>query len=213
MCANNGQACGGANPACCQGLTCNGQGVCASPDNRKPIGSACTMNAECLTGLCLSVPGYSGMYCSTACNMSTTCQQLSPDFWCIAGQGANFCQPNCNTSADCQAIGPDWSCDNIPDIEGLLHGVCGVFKNLPEGYECKDNAQCANGTCNGAFCSAACINDAACGQYAKCLLTQDQSYRCFPNCNNNNNCAVYGLGLTCKAATSRDNATVMICSN
>jgi hypothetical protein len=213
MCSGVGQACSNTQ-LCCQGEMCT-NGTCTGMDTRKPFGSACTMDGDCLTNQCLGYQGVSGRFCSQACNGSATCAALSanPQYWCISGgQGVNYCERSCTKAADCTDIGASWTCRQVANIENQVYGICGVYVNQPEGSPCLDNSQCAQQACNGVFCSHSCVNDAACGAYAKCMFTQNQSYNCFPSCTNNADCAIFGAGLTCQAGTSRDNASVMICS-
>lgn len=204
--------------SCCDDCGCpTGQactaGACVA--TRKAFGEPCTTDTDCVTNLCVGYTGVSGRFCSEACTKSSTCaaESSTAEYWCVGGQNnVNYCDVSCTSSSDCKSIGSNWSCDNSTDIENLVHGLCGVFQNLAEGYPCLDNDQCAAGECNGNWCSGPCTDNAACGSYAQCVFTQDQSYRCFPNCTSNSDCIVYGAGVTCGSITTRDGTTAMVCS-
>lgn len=204
-CCDSASICG---TSCCNnGETCSA-GQCKPPDTRKPFGAKCVQDDECLTNVCNG-----GSYCSEACTRSSTCaaESANPIYWCVNNGNVNFCERSCNSTSDCAVLGAEWSCNNHVDIEGLVHGFCGVYTDYDEGWECKDNAQCTSRSCNGYWCSGPCANDDACGNYAWCLLTSNQSYRCFPFCANDTDCAIFGPGLTCKDTTTRDGTAAKVC--
>jgi hypothetical protein len=216
QCASTGQSC--TTAACCTGLTCTA-GTCMGVDMRKDFGQApCTSPNDCKTNLCVGFTSLSSQeFCSIACNKSGDCTGMSTTpYWCVSGTGAGFCLRQCSTSADCADLGSDWSCDVGTDTEGLLHGLCGVFRNLAEGQVCTQGTQCAMGRCNGAWCAAGCFATSDCGQFSSCLLNQGAAQTCFPNCTSNADCAQFnlsGLNTTCKSTTDVGGATVMICAS
>ena len=79
----------------------------------------------------------------------------------------------------------------------MIAGACNVWRNEPLGYPCQSDGQCASGTCNGYFCTRSCFSNADCSGSNWCLRTKADTYRCFPECNSDANCALLGAGVKC----------------
>ena len=109
------------------------------------------------------------------------------------------------------------SCDSAtPCCTGLScsGGRCSTASKKEIGEPCASSSECVTNTCNGSWCdtSTSCSGDPACGQYAWCLKNSGGQYRCFPNCNTNSDCLIYGSGYACQTFTSRSGATARACS-
>ncbi|MFO0680164.1 MAG: hypothetical protein U0169_26820 [Polyangiaceae bacterium] len=180
-----------------------------------PFGAPCQGSNTCASNFCREVSTSGSGYCSEFCTQSTTCETASAGSKCIAAQGpAASCAPSCTRASDCTPFGPNSSCRQNLTTEGTVSNACGVYLSQIPGAPCLDNGQCAGGACNTIWCADACANDAVCGASASCLLNNNQAYTCFPTCNVDADCIQYGLGnqLRCQSATSRDGATVKVCS-
>jgi hypothetical protein len=222
QCATTGQSCG--TTQCCSGLTCT-NGTCAGTDTRKNFGAGpCTSPNDCKTNQCLAFQGFSTEgQCTVGCTNSATCaQQSTSPYWCVqlgSTGGTSYCLRQCATGTDCADLGNDWSCDVELNTEGMLYGVCAVYKNLAEGVSCTEDQQCASGTCNVAWCSSmnGCFSDADCGSFAVCAKSAQNQFRCFPRCTTTTDCDIFvrqGFSPTCNPASDVDGTTtVNVCSS
>jgi hypothetical protein len=139
-------------PDCRLGWSCGDSLVCdaatgactlAAPDaGTAPLGSACTVNLECASGLCIPERGSTGTLAWT----DGTCSQACSAAACPAGatcvpmeDGSAYCVSSCASSADCRT-------GYVCDIE--------VFGCLPDcrlGWSCGTRLVCdaASGSCVG----------------------------------------------------------------
>jgi hypothetical protein len=183
-------ACGRLGQQCCVGQLCNEPGtrcdgvscVAATVDagtdaglTLKPLGDACTADAQCRDGACL-ILGFAGGYCTRGCGSSTDCPAGSqcasntsgsgPAKVCYrqcsaAGQAPGgcragyVCEANAGTSGvpvcypGCQSAA---TCGLAPtcDTRGFCCGSNGYV--CCEGTTCAQGNACMSGTCRTAAC-------------------------------------------------------------
>src|SRR5262249_17576430 len=154
--------------------------------------TGCNVNGDCANNVCVTFetpPDPTSNMCSASCVRTTDCTALNPQYGCVMGRNSSFCVRICSQTSDCAGFGVDWSCIPSKTVDNGYRNFCGVFKNEVAGVTCLDNAQCAKGMCNGAWCVDPCVHDADCGQYAKCLNAG--SNVCFPNCTADADCLIY----------------------
>jgi len=120
-----------------------GTGVCvppAPPPGTTPLGSACTLNAECISGLCIperrgtGTVAWTGGTCSLECSLAA-CPAGST---CIAfTDGSTYCVPACPAASECRT---GYVCDN--DVGGCL-------PDCRLGWSCGSSLVCdaSSGTC------------------------------------------------------------------
>lgn len=216
-CRNAGVACA-VSADCCTPLVCT-NGSCATSTMKKAFGASCTDNSQCTTGYCESYVGDPHGICAATCTGSATCMAQSPKYSCTmtVGTAGSDCEPTCTSSTACKAIVPTWTCAYTLNTENAIVGICASWQQVTLGQSCFDNSQCATGSCigPGLWCTTACANDAACGASATCVLNTDQSYRCFPTCTTDGDCAFFEPGtgkITCKSVTTRDGTTALVCA-
>jgi hypothetical protein len=157
--------------SCGSTLVCNRDtGECALPTpvpGNAPIGSPCTLNTECASGLC--IPDHSTTT-STAW-AGGSCSQDCAAGGCPAGavcaaleDGSAYCVPGCGSTGECRAdyvcstsVGaclPDcrlgWSCGSALVCDQTT-GECTlpppVPGDTPLGAPCTLNIECASGLC------------------------------------------------------------------
>ena len=209
-CRGSGEGCATVAD-CCQPLVCQ-NGACAMAVMKTAFGGPCTNNAQCLSGYCLVYQGEVMGLCSAACAMSTACAGQATGWWCLPNANGPYCAAQCASSAACRALVPTWSCNHTQTVEGTVIGVCAPWAPGELGSPCLDNGQCISRNCNTSWCTAPCVNDAACGRYAYCVFNANQAYTCFPACNVNADCVLYGQTSTCRAVTTRDGRSAKVCA-
>lgn len=132
------------------------------------------------------------------------------------GRCADFCTANSGCNSGC--------CTSATDG----HKVCGpasacqVLKGTGDG--CTLGSQCTSGTCGTAgWCTAACSpSDSVCagghgtsgyqnefGQLNWCMLTNANTYACFPGCTTTADCAPYP-GTTCMTGTEASSMALSV---
>jgi hypothetical protein len=217
QCIAQGASCSG-GAMCCPGLTCTNS-FCAAAGTKK-FGEACSKYTECESMLC-------NIVCTSVCNGDQDCSGQGAGYLCmkydVLGQGGlvsgNHCALGCRKTSDCSAlIDPTWSCDVpiTPTASGTLHGVCGEWQMLDDGFGCLDQSQCTSGVCDPrGFCTYPCTADSDCGLSAECVTDADAISRCRPDCIADSDCAVFqfisNMPQTCKVATTRGGSSVKIC--
>lgn len=168
-------------------------------------GEACAVTADC---------------CSTmVCNGGTCgepCKQTGQACYATSGGGTNCCAGLTCTTSGCAAPstcgGLAASCGSMFDCcQGLTCPRYGstCAKGLI-GDPCAENADCGSGICVG-WCTKTCFSDAACGSTNYCIATSS-SYKCFPFCQTNADCAIYP-GTTCKIGSDPDGLSLPVCSS
>jgi hypothetical protein len=93
----------------------------------QPLGSACSGNADCLTGLCLpAYNGYSGGLCSQPCTDVCSRAAGDPASACIqVMQGlGGYCFELCDASAAVSGCRAGYSCVTRDTADGLTRSVC-----------------------------------------------------------------------------------------
>jgi hypothetical protein len=141
----------------------------------QPPGNACTVNGDC----CQSGTGASmGAYC------------IQP----------GVCHAKCTSDSNCTS-------GFCAAVTGQTVGAC-TARGV--GDPCTANSQCVTGSC-ATWCQASCsVSNSAClsqswstanveGFDNWCLTTVAGDDRCFPGCNTNADCAVYGSAVSCKS--------------
>lgn len=131
--------------SCSSALVCDDTtGSCTLPTTvagTMPLGGACTLNAECATGLCIperhgtGTVAWTGGMCSLACG-TVACPTGST---CVPFQdGSAYCAPTCTTSLDCRT---GYACATdvlacLPDCR--LGWSCGTLVCDPGSGTCLD---------------------------------------------------------------------------
>jgi hypothetical protein len=87
---------------------------------------------------------------------------------------------------------------------------------LGVGSACTSNAQCASGVCSG-WCTAGCSQNTDCGinsygQLDWCIEDAASIDSCFPGCETNADCAVYGSNVICQPATATNGSSTLVCA-
>ncbi len=152
----------------CSGASqsCDGAGACKSE-----LGTACSTNANCLSGFCVD-----GFCCNTAC--TGTCQACSA---LIQGQGTNGTCGNIILGTD-----PDNEC-----VNGSCNGSGTCKQDL--GTTCSMATQCLSGFCaDGVCCNSACGN----GDTTDC-----QACSVSAGATVNGTCAPRTAGSVCRASS------------
>jgi hypothetical protein len=145
------------------------------------LGRACTMDAQCGTGLtCLTNDGLAnggpanGM-CTLPCDTDSVCLEISSTSYCVGiSTTESYCLPACT-------VGPLGvpKCQQRPDVACTLIGL------IPTGPACETSTQCAAGQ----LCSS--VEPSQCGD----IVTG-----CVPTCGGDFDCAAgqfcdYGTGM------------------
>lgn len=143
-------------------------------------------------------------YNSTCVSTLDCCARLAcENNLCVTPSSPTTCSAvgqSCNTISDCCAGS---SCPRFGT-------VCALGSI---GDPCSTNADChTNLTCSGRWCSKPCVSNADCGATSYCLAQQSGGYECFPFCQSNADCAVYGAGVGCSTGTSPTGLTLPACS-
>jgi hypothetical protein len=157
---------------CSDGQVCaeyrvDGNFYCTEPlESGAAIGEECDTNLvsdECTDRLCLSFNGR----CSELCTQNSDCDADS-GFVCIDFGIAGFCVSGCTTTGDCAEGEVCRIATNVDNT--AYHWACGVpggsieAGQAPEGGDCDDENDCANGLCLSAtdgdtvsyFCTEPC---------------------------------------------------------
>jgi hypothetical protein len=196
--------------SCGTALVCDpSSGACVAPAAAPgPIGSACTLNAQCASGLCTpeagatGSTGWTGGYCTQSCAGGVGCPTGST---CVTfADGAAYCSASCTAVTECRpgyacatgACLPDcrlgWSCGSELACDPGT-GAC-VYPQGPIGSACTLNAQCASGLCTpetgatgstgwtGGYCTQSCADRASCPAGSTCVTFADGAAYCAASC-------------------------------
>ena len=169
--------------------------------------------------------GAGGMCVATGsvCSASTDCCQTSSTTpmgaTCISDDGV--CHAKCMNASQCVS----GCCVPVKDE---TYGVCAdatiycpALKGV--GDPCSADSECASGSCND-WCQATCgVGNSSCDstpsrpsnsqdQTNSCVLTQANTYSCFPGCVTNSDCSVYGTSYTCQIVSDVDGYYAFVCS-
>jgi hypothetical protein len=167
-------AVGACLPDCRLGWSCGARlvcdtatGACTPPPGTTPLGSPCTLNLDCASGLCIPEQSgtgsvaWSGGMCSQECT-TTACPTGAS---CVAMKdGSAYCAPACAGTVDCRAgyvcsagVGaclPDcrlgWSCGDTLVCDAATGGCTLAAPDAgtaPLGSTCTVNLECASGLC------------------------------------------------------------------
>jgi hypothetical protein len=153
--------------SCGSALTCNAKmGTCDPPPvTPAPIGSPCTWNVECISGLCTPEQGASGItyWTGGACTQDCASADCPTGSTCVTYEaGGAFCSAKCAVTSDCRtgyvcatAVGaclPDcrlgWACGNSLTCNAKT-GTCdpAPVTPAPIGSPCTWNVECISGLC------------------------------------------------------------------
>lgn len=139
---------------CASGESCRANGSCG-PSNSGGLCTACTSDAECAAGACLSYPD-GGRYCGTRCSSDTECGTGArcvafPDLGtqCVRVEGET---PRCTGSPGCAT---DAACASGQRCD-VTSGTCLPGVGASTGAACEVPSDCASGLCVEGLCSAYC---------------------------------------------------------
>lgn len=90
--------CGACGRRCTTGQACNA-GACASPVTGANVGGACTSDAQCGVGLCVTGSAWPGGYCTDLCDTSDDCDDNAV---CVRQDTVTFCAALCTSSRQCR---------------------------------------------------------------------------------------------------------------
>ena len=200
LCTTTGQPCGA---GCCDGLECTA-GKCAAPVTCRDVNGACAGTGDCCLPLvcsaskCVNAPS-----CRTAgltCSVSSPC--CSP-LGCAGGLcGSCSAQTKpCSTANDC--------CDGLACYRNVK--ACHTAANLNLGDPCRKDSECSSGVCS-AWCTKNCVTTTQCTNATVCTGAMGGGTVCFPLCQTNADCTVFGTGVTCQPAFDINGGSTHICS-
>lgn len=186
---------------------------CGSPSpSCQPQGQACdTSHLCCGNDLCTAgqcVPPQ-----ASCVNRGQTCIVTN-------GGGSNCCSGLTCTSGKCAAAA---ACHTAGQSCGTMNDCC-QGSTCPRfgstcalgsiGDPCQQNADChINLTCNGLWCTKACVADTDCGATNYCIGDGTGAFSCFPFCGTGakQDCSFYP-GTTCTTGTNPTGAMLPVCS-
>lgn len=222
-------AVGACLPDCRLGFSCGtsldcDQATGACVPGSQAVGAACSLDAECKSGLCTpeqtagSGKQWEGGYCTQSCSTSAPCPQGSS---CVTyDDGSSYCASACGASSDCRSgyacsgsakvCLPDcrqgWSCGTALTCDSVTGSCAG--KMLDIGAPCVANADCSTGLCtpaqstsagttwSGGYCTSLCSASAPCAAPTKCVDYSDGS-SCAAACTTSTDCRT---GYVCAAS-------------
>lgn len=198
---------------CQQSSECQAGNVCTDWDGDgisectpgKPVGGACTGDAECASGHCATAStGFEGGYCTQPCTSTSECPAGS-----ACDPTSAQCVKTCTSSLDCRGSGyacvdlgggasaclpygggggaPGSPCQSVADCAGGRQAVCtddgtGLKRCV---VACTSDAECGGGACvdqgTTKGCAAGCTSDADCPTSTTCTSTQDGKQVCLPS--------------------------------
>ena len=151
-------------------------------------GYPCNNDQNCDTSLiCISELWCSPNPCTSDADCGTSPHGL-PNHCLLWGQ-TNLCVPGCSTRDDC-----------VNYADTVCRAIDGLTVCLPRpeiGAPCRENAECGDYECNGAWCTpASCSDDASCGSTSggnmnRCIENANNNKICFPGCKTNSDCASF----------------------
>lgn len=152
--------------------------------------------------------------------------ECASDADCCSADGAlecwgERCRSRCETDEDCPGCcAPGFDGDEyIGRLCGYSEAECASLTDLPVGYPCGGDSQCASASCTDAgFCGSGCTAvPSVCGVGLRlrnaCVATTlgGPLRACFPTCDGLADCEPF-LGTECLPATSVDGFQVGICA-
>lgn len=123
---------------------------CGGASSGAAFGEACTVDADCASGICLNVDGV-GNRCSKPCSQSSVCAFSMP--------GVTV-HTRCGYVSRAAGGGDGPTADRIQACLGRVGSTPG---SLPNGATCTDNLQCRDQLCVHERCEGVCCKDAQCG--------------------------------------------------
>ena len=169
-----------AQKPCGAGKTCSALpgkdfGVCEG--QKQPLGTGCTTNGQCQTGICAGTAG--GATCVQACSAAAPCPAGQG---CLAINGGSACfglgdtatGGACKTASGCKTglcadLGKGFVCAQpcgpgacpsgqvCTPLQGGGGACTTPAKKLADGTACTDSAACLSGLCVGSETSATCV--------------------------------------------------------
>lgn len=128
-----------------------------------PIGSPCSADSQCESGLCAMG------YCTLECAARSECPEGSA---CVRFEGSmQACLPGCGAVDDCDRFGPASTCGWAAAVDGSPATVCADWTDPalpPLGSPCEDHVDCQLGHYGT---ERACGYDGTCA--AGCVLGSD----------------------------------------
>lgn len=149
---------------CEAGRRCDtGTGDCV-PRGERATGDACTANAACNGGLCITAPEFRDGYCSARCGSQF--QDCEPGSYCATVDNAAVCLSTCQRDSDCRTD-DGYICRQVAekaDQSGDVQPINGCVPRCQSDAECGDGNHCdpQSGLCEpgagdpnplGAFCA------------------------------------------------------------
>jgi hypothetical protein len=210
-CKTAGEPCG-SSVTCCGTLVCpTTGGTCEEPmvecaaDN-----SICVSDSTCCSKTCNGADCVAAGSCTNTVGKS--CSSSVP---CCAGTGLTCTNGRCEASA-CSADTKPCAdaancCAGLTCYRYNPPGTCHPAVALSLGDPCRNSSECASGNCQG-WCTSVCATTSACTSATECAPVQGGTYACFPFCQSNKDCTVYGPGVTCQPTTNVAGVPTMICS-
>ena len=135
------------------------------------VGTACTSDADCGAGDCLTGPDWPDGYCTV------NCDEDCGDAVCL---DQTICAARCNSDDECRS---GYMCDNVG---AAASRVCVVASGAPDGEACAGDTDCAGGSCitdwDGGYCTTV-----GCTNYVDCAR-QGNENRCLQNPRGDNFC-------------------------
>lgn len=177
-----------AGQACIGPTTCGDHGCfqCAASSGSTPFAGACTVAAECASGVCR------GQRCTVACDLGPTadadcashhmgyqCTQLlyrtgtAPSTTLVA---LGVCRQSCERNADCTA--PEVCLPQLNDATNTMDFICGVSSvTRTAGSTCASGSECQSFLCvpgvgdgGAGACTAPCLTSMDCpAAAARCV--------------------------------------------
>ncbi|MEZ4431862.1 MAG: hypothetical protein R3F65_05570 [bacterium] len=192
---------------CEAGRRCDtGSGDCV-PRGEKATGAACTTNASCNGGLCITAPEFREGYCSSRCGSQF--QGCEPGSVCETVDGAAVCLATCQSNGDCRGSA-GYICrqiaekaDQSGDVQPIRACVprCQSDAECGDGNHCEvDSGLCAPGAGDPNPLGAFCAGDGDC-QSGDCLEAAGWSNGyCTEGCRGDGDCG----GGVCATAAGAD---------
>ena len=123
-------------------LADTGVDVCADGGCNRPVGTSCSVEAQCTSGFCVD-----GVCCASACTgPCRSCNQPNMDGMCLAYQQGTDPNRECTTGLTCNGVG---SCGPPPTGSKAQGELCGAASECQSGF-------CVDGVCCGSACTDAC---------------------------------------------------------
>lgn len=200
-CADVGYVCGTLDTGCNSTIdcgTCNvtqtcSQGACLNVPPDRGIGSACTSDAGCESGTCLTEAGYGypGGYCVGVCDVfGLSCDGAPADGVC----DAQVCVRSCTVNTDCRT---GYECyAELGSSVKACHPVGLGARTI--GQSCTSSMDCAGGQnvfCGGpadgyrnGYCQRYCSASATCPSGSHCAFSTSGVGLCLRDCTANSSC-------------------------